>query len=183
MADLGAEVTRYRVEIRNIHSQLATGILSERARKARRIVMLFSVAGIIWCKGVIVRKASLGGFEVEGLIELIPLILVSFIAFFGLQFYVYMFVDRIRAKYLFRELARLSKLLGVIHKRAKKQNLHSDFIEDIDGIRKDTKRMINMKNFQLYWDFTIVSVLLVATGTMFVGNYFIGWFGETSVAP
>lgn len=120
------KIVEIRTEIRSFHAGLANGILRE---KARRVAMLFSLAGIIWCFGVSVKKVSPGGFEIVGMVPMIPLILFGTIFFFTAQFWVYAQADNDQAEYWQSELSRAETDLLVLAEGATKHGLYIDSYE------------------------------------------------------
>jgi hypothetical protein len=161
---------------RTIHAELADGILREKTRKARRMTLLLSLVGIVWCKGIVVTKESIGGFEIQGLVPMIPYIIAMLLFFFFIQFLFYESVDRRRALYLFSEVQRLNSdfrgisigSLNATGQSAMRADLE-EIISNANQLMTNTRKLLRWDRSTLYWVFAIAVVA-------FVGRYAFGWF-------
>jgi hypothetical protein len=165
-----------RTFIRMTSAEIVDGTLREKTRKARRMTLLLSLVGIIWCKGILVTKESVGGFEIQGLVPMIPYLIGALLIFFFVQFWFYKAADKDHARYLKLELARNLQKLKEIDIEAVEDTEKFNVIDDVIKSGTDTKRLMKNNDRILFWDCISLYIVFGAAIAAFIGRYAFGFF-------
>ena len=158
--------------------ELRTNNLMENARKARRMLMLYCIVGLIWCQKVIINKVTPGGIEIDGIVGLIPYVIMGLIAYFAWQYHVNLYFDFVRVQIIRDRVRRLFSELTELNDESMINGFIIVTSESEFQIKKyKQENIVNL--LQTYVDFFLPSALLLITILFFIDHYYWGWLVET----